>query len=240
MTKLLKTLKNNLFLVAVVLGYALMFVIKPHLGVTAVSNSGYYMKEMLMIMPVIFVLTALLDTWVPKQIIMTYLGKESKIKGIVMSFILGSISAGPIYAAFPFCIMLHKKGASVKNIVIILSAWAVVKIPMLLNELKFLGFKFMVIRWVLTVIAIVIFSWIAAKLVKDKDLPADTEKEKAGLSLDQSACMGCSLCVRQYPELFEMRGKKAVVKDHEFQADEDRLQKVIASCPVQAIDCHTE
>jgi hypothetical protein len=44
-----------------------------------------------------------------------------------------------------------------RNLVIILSAWAVIKVPMLLNELKFLEFEFMAVRWVLTVIAIVVF-----------------------------------------------------------------------------------
>ena len=53
-----------------------------------------------MIMPVIFLLTALLDLWVPKEKIMVFLGKESKANGL-FSFILGSISAGSVYAAFP-------------------------------------------------------------------------------------------------------------------------------------------
>ena len=41
-------------------------------------------KRNTMIMPVIFVLTALLDLWVPKEKIMKYLGKEKR-KGVVLS-----------------------------------------------------------------------------------------------------------------------------------------------------------
>lgn len=141
--KILKKAKDNTFLIVVVAAYILMFILKPDMGVTSIKNSAYYIKEMLMIMPVIFVLTALLDTWIAKEKITKYLGKESKVKGIILSFVLGSISAGPIYAAFPMCVMLHKKGASVRNLVIILSSWAVIKVPMLLNEAKFLGIKFM-------------------------------------------------------------------------------------------------
>lgn len=204
--------------------------------VQSVKNSGYYIKEMLMIMPVIFILTALLDTWVPKQTIIKYLGQESKSKGIVLSFTLGAISAGPIYAAFPLCLMLHKKGASIKNIVIILSSWAVIKIPMLLNEMKFLGPKFMIVRWILTVIAILIFSWIASKIVKDDDLPKENNENKTRLNINQYACMGCSLCVREYSELFEMKNKKAYIKAHSFEPDEEKLKKVITSCPVNAIE----
>lgn len=189
-----------------------------------------------MIMPVIFILTALLDLWLPKEKVIRYLGKESKGKGIVFSFALGSISAGPVYAAFPMCVMLHKKGASIRNIVIILSSWAVIKIPMLINEAKFLGLKFMAIRWVLTVIAIIVFSWITAKIVRDKDLP-EAPPEQTGLALNRDACIGCGLCAGQYPELFEMEGKKARVRQS-GSPDTQRLEQAMGVCPVKALSNH--
>ena len=233
--KILKKAKDNTFLIVVVAAYILMFILKPDMGVTSIKNSAYYIKEMLMIMPVIFVLTALLDTWVAKEKITKYLGKESKVKGIILSFVLGSISAGPIYAAFPMCVMLHKKGASVRNLVIILSSWAVIKVPMLLNEAKFLGMKFMVIRWVLTVIAIVVFSWIAAKIVKDEDI-VQKEEKAGGLTLNRGSCMGCTLCTKNYSEIFGMQGKKAYIKSFDSEIDEERLNQTISTCPVKAIN----
>lgn len=233
--KILKKAKDNVFLIVVASAYIVMFIVRPDMGVTSIKNSAYYIKEMLMIMPVIFVLTALLDTWVAKEKIMKYLGKESKIKGVVLSFVLGSISAGPIYAAFPMCVMLHKKGASIRNLVIILSSWAVIKVPMLLNEVKFLGMKFMVVRWILTIIAIIIFSWITAIIVKDKDLPRKMEKQ-SGITVNKNACMGCTLCTKNYPELFSMQGKKACVKPIDSSIDKQRLQQTILSCPVKAIN----
>lgn len=232
---ILKKIKENLFLVIVALAYIIMFIMNPAMGTDSVKNSGYYIKEMLMIMPVIFVLTALLDMWVPKEKIMQYLGKEAKAKGVFLSFVVGSISAGPIYAAFPMCVMLHKKGASIRNIIIILSSWAVIKVPMLLNEAKFLGPKFMAIRWVLTVIAIIIFSWIAAKIIKDKDLPVEVLTQP-GLHINRDACMGCTLCVKSYPEVFKMENKKAITKSYDgLDLDMDRLENAIKSCAVKAI-----
>lgn len=230
---IVKKIKENLFLAIVVLAYIAMFIAKPAMGIASVKSSGYYIKEMLMIMPVIFVLTALLDLWVPKEKIMRYLGKDAKAKGVILSFVVGSVSAGPVYAAFPMCVMLHKKGASIRNIVIILSSWAVIKIPMLLNEAKFLGPKFMAVRWVLTVIAIIIFSWVTAKIVKDKDLPGEVLTQ-AGLHIDRDACMGCTLCAKSYPEVFGMENKKAFAKSYEG-LDSGRLEHVIKSCPVKAI-----
>ena len=232
--KVLRKAKENLFILFIAAAYIAMFIINQNMGIASVKNSFYYIKEMIMIMPVIFVLTALLDLWVPKEKIMKYLGKEAKTKGVVLSLALGSISAGPIYAAFPLCVMLHKKGASVRNLVVILSAWAVIKVPMLLNELKFLGFKFMAVRWFLTVIAIVVFSWITAKIVKDDDLPQFKENQR-GPSINRSACMGCSLCTKNYPELFEIQNKKASLKEISEEVDQEKLMNAVHSCPVKAI-----
>ncbi len=233
---IIKKAKDNLFFILVLLVYLLISIFKPTMAFESVNNSAYYIKEMLIIMPVIFVLTALLDLWVPKDKIMQLLGKEAKGKGLVLSFIIGSISAGPIYAAFPMSIMLHKKGASIRNIVVILSSWAVIKIPMLLNEAKFLGPKFMIMRWILTVLAIIIFSWLADKIIKDEDIP-NKEKVKVGIEINKKACIGCSLCVKTYPEVFQMDGKKAFVKDYDEDAiNKEKLNEAVKVCPVKAIE----
>lgn len=235
-----KKLKENLFLAIVALTYIALFAINPSMGSASVKNSGYYIKEMLMIMPVIFILTALLDLWIPKEKIMQFLGKDAGAKGVFLSFVVGSISAGPIYAAFPMCVMLHKKGASIRNIVIILSSWAVIKVPMLLNEAKFLGPKFMAIRWVLTVAAILVFSWISDKVIKDEDLPGEV-LTKPGLHVNRDACMGCSICANSAPALFEMQDKKAIVKNaHPEENDMALLQTIIQECPVHAIEYSEE
>ncbi|MDO5037779.1 MAG: permease [Tissierellia bacterium] len=231
-------IKNNLFRLVLVVAYGVLFALSPQMGLGALKSSGYFIKEMLMIMPIIFVLTALLDLWVPREKIVAYMGKGSGAKGVFLSFALGSISAGPIYAAFPMCIMLHKKGASIRNLVIILSSWAVIKIPMLINEAKFLGPKFMLVRWVLSIISILIFSWLTGKIVKDEDLPQGV-LDQAGLHLDQGACMGCGICTRTYPQAFEMAGKKARAKKIQ-NLDRDRVQEAMEACPVQAIHYREE
>lgn len=234
-SKSIKLIKTNLFLTVIIFAYITLAILNPNLSLQGIKNSSYYIKEMLMIMPVIFVLTALLDSWVPKEAIIKILGKEAKSKGILLSFFLGSISAGPIYAAFPLCGMLYKKGASIKNIVIILSSWAVVKIPMLLNEAKFLGLKFMITRWILTIIAILIFSYITSIIVKDRDFPKYETIVKSGVSINKDVCMGCSVCTKKYPELFEMNGKKANVKEY-TNLDIGLLKNMINTCPVKAIE----
>lgn len=166
----MKTLKKNKLLIVVALVYIVVAILSRQTALDSVKSSGYYIKEMLLVMPVVFMMIVFIETWIPKKKIAEYLGEDSGIKGTVFSFLLGSLSAGPVYAAFPLCNMLLKKGASVKNVVIIIGAWAVIKIPMLANEGRFLGFEFMMIRWVMTVPMIYIMAFIMGKAVKKGDI----------------------------------------------------------------------
>ncbi|SHH52805.1 permease [Caloranaerobacter azorensis] len=171
MNNILMKIKKNKLLTLVSLTYLILFLVNTDKAILSVKNSMYYVKEMLEIMPAIFVITALIEKNVPKKVILNNLGENSGFKGIILSFILGSFSAGPIYAAFPICRTLIKKGASVSNIVIILSSWAVIKVPMLLNEAKFLGIKFMFLRWILTIISILCMSYLVSLFVKRSNVP---------------------------------------------------------------------
>ncbi len=239
---MISKIKNNLFLFGTIGIYLVLLIVNMEKAMTAIGNTGYYLKEMLMIMPVVFLLTALIDAWVPQNMIMKSLGEKSGIKGSFIALALGSISAGPIYAAFPVAKTLLKKGASVGNIVVILSSWAVIKIPMLANEVKFLGPKFMVARWIFTVIAIFIMGYITSKLVKPDDIPLEKERLNEGqLKIDEVSCIGCGICVKTAPDYFAMKegkGKKlAVVKVNDIKPHD--MEKLIESkdkCPMDSIE----
>jgi uncharacterized membrane protein YraQ (UPF0718 family) len=234
-----KAIKKNklLFLVASV--YIILFVFMPQKAFESVGNSMYYVKEMLQIMPVIFILTSLIEAWVPRKTIIKSFGEDSGFKGSIFSFLLGSFSAGPIYAAFPVCKMLLQKGASISNIVIILSAWAVIKVPMLANEAKFLGPKFMGIRWVLTTISIFIMAHLVSLLVKKSDLPIEDEKvETEGniLEVKGQYCIGCGVCTKICPDNFALVDgiSKATTKEITPEI-KDNIKMVIERCPAKAI-----
>lgn len=230
-------IKKNRLLLIVMAAYLVVLMISPDKMVKALDNSLYYLKEMLIIMPVIFLLTVVIEALVPKEVIVRSFGDKSGIKGNILALILGSISAGPVYAAFPVSKMLLAKGASVGNIVIVLSAWAVVKIPMLANEARFLGVDFMIVRWILTVIAIFIMAFIVGKNVRKKDLPSVEENAQiASLSVNKS-CIGCGLCVKVAPEYFVMNDSRAdVIKQPDSSKRNDSVMASVEKCPVKAID----
>lgn len=230
--------KKNKLLSLVIATYALLLIFMPSKGLLALQNSMYYVTEMLMIMPIVFVLTALIEGWVPKQAIINGFGEGSGIKGNILAFLLGSFSAGPIYAAFPVCKMLLDKGAGVANVVIVLSAWAVVKIPMLANEAKFLGPDFMAMRWVLTTIAIFVMAYIVAKQVKKEDMPVPVEvaANQKPISIDQEYCIGCGVCVKLSPMIFAMQDDKATaILDNPNQKQRQKAAETAERCPAKAI-----
>ena len=67
-------------------------------------------------------------------------------------------------------------------------------------------------------------------------LPSE-ETSQVGLIINKGACMGCTLCTKNYPELFEIKSKKAVIKAHDATTiDKEKLQTTINACPVKAIE----
>ena len=103
-------LKKNKLLFFVAIIYIVIFIVSPDKAIKSVSNSVYYLLEMLQVLPVIFLLTVVIEALVPKEVIMQGFGEKSGVKGNLLSLLLGSISAGPVYAAFPIGKTLLGKG----------------------------------------------------------------------------------------------------------------------------------
>lgn len=95
-----------------------------------------------------------------------YLGENSGLKGILIAIFLGTLPTGPMYIAFPIAAELLHKKASITNVVIFLGVWASLKIPQIGVEIQFLGLKFAVLRFVLTLISVIAIGLITEYLSK--------------------------------------------------------------------------
>lgn len=232
-------LKNNKMSIIIAIIYVFVLIFKSDMAVSALNNSTYYLIEMAQILPVIFMLTVSIDVLIPKEWIIKRLGGESGLSGAFLALAFGSLSAGPIYAAFPIAKMLHKKGASVNNVVIILSAWAVIKVPMLANEAKFLGPQFMAVRWGFTVIFIFAIAWIMGKT--KVEIKGDDLLEKDTVKVVAAYCIGCKACEKAMPEVFLMNESKAIVLENASNIKKlpnekkELLNKIARKCPTHAI-----
>ena len=74
------------------------------------------------------------------------------------------LQVGPLYGAFPVAFLLWRKGASTRNIFIYLGAFTTMKIPMLSFEIGFLGWRFSLMRTLLSLPVFIIIAVIMEKL----------------------------------------------------------------------------
>ncbi len=198
--KLLEFIKKYKLLSLTVVLYAVAFFVKPDVFYYALNMTKYFLIEMVEILPPILVISSLIMVWVPQEVIMNTFGEKSGFKGKLLSLLLGAFSAGPIYAAFPVGEALFLKGASVSNITILISSWAVVKATMFMVESSFLGMAFATTRYMLTIPAIFVMGYIMEKLVtredvlKDKEFSTPSEYKNAKEVLRSLPNMNCGAC----------------------------------------------
>ena len=139
-----------------------------------------YLKEIVLIMPPVFILMGLLEVWIPKDKIQKWLGSGSGIKGAALSFALGTLPTGPLYVAFPMAGSLLKKGARVSNMVIFMGSWGALKIPQLIVEVKFLGLPFTALRFILTLLALILIGMLIEYLLLNHPDKALLENSPSG------------------------------------------------------------
>jgi hypothetical protein len=122
-------------------------------GMKAFNISLSNMKEMLSLIPPVFVFMGLLDTWVPKETFIRYMGEAS----------------GPLYIAFPIAVLLIKKKAKLAYVFFFLGVWSTMKIPLLLYELSYMGARFTAIQIAVCIPLFLLFSMVIEKTLSAED-----------------------------------------------------------------------
>ena len=146
-----------------------LYLFNPALAKKSLNITVKNLGDMLFIMPPIFIWLGLLDVWVERETMIKFMGEGSGTRGICTAFLIGSLAAGPVYMAFPFTLVLIRKGAIFSNIVIFLGAWSATKIPISIFEASIMGWKFTLLRYFLDVIAIIIIAKITNGVLTEKE-----------------------------------------------------------------------
>ena len=165
-------LRRYRFLLLVAALFAGVWALFPAVGAKAAGITAFSLKEMLLVIPPVFILLGLLDVWVPRETMIRLMGEGSGLKGTAVAFLLGSAAAGPLYGAFPVVSVLLKKGASLFNVLVFLGAWSTTKIPMFLFEYSALGARFALTRLAVDLPGIVLIAWV----LKAASRPAEREE----------------------------------------------------------------
>lgn len=159
--------------------YTLLFIViliimaffDTQLSSNALKITGSNLLTMLGVIPPIFILIGLLDVWVPRETMIKYMGDDSGLKGLFFAFVLGSLAAGPLYAAFPVAAILLKKGARFAYVIFFLGTWTSAKLPLILFEMTSLGINFTLIH----VISMMFMYLVGAYLLERMLLPHEKQ-----------------------------------------------------------------
>ena len=121
-------------------------------------NFATFAWNMVRILPFAFILIGLFEVWVKQETIVKYFGESSGLWGHLLAIVLAGTTVGGIHVAFPVSYSLFNKGAKLSVIFTYLFASAICRIPMTIFEASFLGIKFTIIRYAVSLPLIVIAS----------------------------------------------------------------------------------
>lgn len=177
----MKTVKKYLIFIIALLIIGLTFLWSKEIGTKSVKTILTSGKEMIFILPPIFVLLGLLDVWVPRETMVKFMGEGSGLHGILLAFLLGSAAAGPLYVVLPIAIAFMKKDVKFSNILILVGAWSTTKIPMVMFELTALGTRFAFTRLLLNIPIILLTTVIMSRAFKKDEIEKMYEVAKTTL-----------------------------------------------------------
>jgi len=163
-------LKRYSFFISALCVTLIITAVNRGIGFKTFSLAGSSLKQMLSVLPPIMLLLGLMDVWIPREKMMKYMGENSGVLGVFLAIVIGSLAAGPMYAAFPFAAVLLKKGVKFSNIIIFMNAWCVTKIPTFMFELTALGYKFTLTRLAIILPGIILMGYLVQWLLPKDEL----------------------------------------------------------------------
>ncbi|MDK2809243.1 MAG: hypothetical protein PWP24_1981 [Clostridiales bacterium] len=139
------------------------------LGLSALHSAFFQFVSMLKIVPPIFLMIGLLDIWVPRETMIRLMGEKSGIIGVLIALFIGTMSAGPLVAAFPVAQIMLKKGAKYSNVLFFLCVWASAKLPILFFQATELGIKYTVVTNLVLLLVYLIGTIIIERLLTKEE-----------------------------------------------------------------------
>lgn len=170
-----------MFVVLLIFAQLLNFELGEDIAIKFCSFSS----KMLLLVPCIFILIGLLDVWIPQQWIQKHVGEESGFRGTVLVVLLAMFQGVPLYGAIATAHLLWKKGCSLRNVFMYLGAYSTLKVPMLLFEVSFLGWKFTLVRAAVALPVFIVIAEIMAAYARKTGLQlrqfkGDSQKGQSG------------------------------------------------------------
>ncbi len=102
--------------------------------------------EVLPLLVCAFVVAAMVQVLVPRELLAKWVGAESGLRGILIGTVAGGLTPGGPYVSLPIIGGLMRSGAGVGTMVAFLTGWSLWAVSRLPMEVGILGWKFTAIR----------------------------------------------------------------------------------------------
>ncbi|NMC57448.1 MAG: hypothetical protein GYA50_09535 [Eubacteriaceae bacterium] len=165
----MKIFKKNIFLIIVLCLNLAALVLFPQTGIKSFEFTVKNFMNFLFMLTPVFICIGLMDVWIDRKAMIKLMGENSKSKGVLISFALGVVTAVPLYALLPIAGMLLKKGSKISNVLIFICSSASIRIPLLLFEVSYMGWKFTMIRFIVNFFIVFAIAIIIDKTLNEKD-----------------------------------------------------------------------
>lgn len=165
----MKIFKKYSFLIIVLCANITALIIFPATGITSLEFTFKNFINFLFMLTPVFICIGLMDVWIDREKMVKLMGKNSNSKGILISVALGVVTAVPLYALLPVAGMLLKKGSKISNVLIFICSSASIRIPLIMFEVSYMGWKFTAVRFVVNVFIVFAIAIIIDKTLNEKD-----------------------------------------------------------------------
>ena len=155
-----------IFPAIVTVSYGILFTFAPDKTLLALESSGNVFLNIAKPLGLVFVVMLVLNLFIKPAQIARFVGRETGIKGMILSAAAGIISAGPIYVWYPLLKEPKEKGAGNSQITVFLYNRAVK--PFLLPiMIAYFGWKYVVLLTALTVLGSIACGYSLGILIKE-------------------------------------------------------------------------
>jgi uncharacterized protein len=93
-----------------------------------------------------FLVSGLLEVAIPTEIIQTWMGSQSGLKGILLGSAVGILIPGGPYVSFPIIAAIFHAGAGLGTVVAMVTGWALLGLMLIPFELAIVSARFTVVR----------------------------------------------------------------------------------------------
>jgi len=94
-----------------------------------------------------FIIVGFVNILSPEKLIQAWIGPNSGWQGILLAEGIGMLLPGGPYVVFPLIAILFEAGAGLAPVITLITSWSTQSLLTISFELPFMGWRFTVIRW---------------------------------------------------------------------------------------------